>query len=705
MIFSTTRRLSLYRRALLLATALAASPVLAAPPVPEDDFHGVTGPFVPGTYGDRLLLSADGSVFVVINPGFKASLWSPTGLAQIPDLTNVLAVSADGSKMLVYSPRAVGIWRDGEPIIDLPALDSNYQGSLGFDAMSASGNAVVGYSRVPGTDPSGSYYRPTLWTIDYQTGTSTAVDSGLLPGNGNYGRAQSVSANGLVVAGYQQGLFGGTNITSHVFRWEKDKGLLDLGLGEKTFMSGDGSVIVSGNWRWVGDATGGTHTRDITFLPGADYVEIAAMSADGTTVVGKGMVSYPIYRAFRWIAGVGGVDLGTLGNSAGANAVSADGSIVVGWSNDASNVQHAIRWNAAGDLKKIADLLTAGGVDIADWQLKEATAVSADGNTIVGWGSKNSVTGAWIARCASVCAITTPETTAASFSGLGGMGATASTFAGTETDAVAGMASSARDAAISAFAYGAFDSDPTTSAIIGASYGLGNDLAVAASIGLAGIETLLPYGGTAMFTGPAVSVALTSKPDAGFNWLIGGSLVGLNGTVNRGYLNGNTPVTSSGETSGSGASLTGQVGFTFNDLIADTLVTPFVSVTVSSVSFAGYTETTGPFPATFQPFTTSSALLRLGTEFSREFAPGSTFTAGLSYGHNFGNGGTVTGAGSGFAMSVPGAAPISDFVEASVGLDMPLSERVDFSGRLAAILPLTGAPASIQARAGFKMSF
>jgi len=82
-----------------------------------------------------------------------------------------------------------------------------------------------------------------------------------------------------------------------------------------------------------------------------------------------------------------------------------------------------------------------------------------------------------------------------------------------------------------------------------------------------------------------------SKPDTGPNWMVGGSLLALNGTVTRGYLNGNTPVTSTGSTTGSATGFTAEAGWTFDNLIADTLVTPFINVTISSASFAGYTET------------------------------------------------------------------------------------------------------------------
>lgn len=134
-------------------------------------------------------------------------------------------------------------------------------------------------------------------------------------------------------------------------------------------------------------------------------------------------------------------------------------------------------------------------------------------------------------------------------------------------------------------------------------------------------------------------------------------------------------------------------------------MTPFINVTVSSVSYAGYTETGGPFPASFSALTSTSAVVRVGVDGRYEFEKDSYLSAGLAYGHNFGNGGTVAGAIPGtFAMSVPGDSAARDFVEASIGLELPIKDNIRFNSRLAVIVPFTGT-ASIQARAGITMTF
>ena len=55
-------------------------------------------------------------------------------------------------------------------------------------------------------------------------------------------------------------------------------------------------------------------------------------------------------------------------------------------------------------------------------------------------------------------------------------------------------------------------------------------------------------------------------------------------------------------------------------------------------------------------------------------------------------------------LSVPGAAPARDFIEAGVGIDMPIRDNIRASAHLGAFIPFTGS-ASLQARAGLNMAF
>lgn len=164
--------------------------------------------------------------------------------------------------------------------------------------------------------------------------------------------AWGISPDGSCVVGYSsdrepQGEdFGWT-----AFRWTRDEG-----------MTGLGSLL----------------GRPATHAYGAS---LQGRVVVGSATLGNGPEST---RAFRWTAETGMVDLGTLGpagthDRSYALGVSADGGVVVGVSTSAQGFQ-AFRWSESESMVGLGDL--AGG----DFR-SEATGVSADGSVIVGWSS------------------------------------------------------------------------------------------------------------------------------------------------------------------------------------------------------------------------------------------------------------------------------------------------------------------------------
>jgi len=82
-----------------------------------------------------------------------------------------------------------------------------------------------------------------------------------------------------------------------------------------------------------------------------------------------------------------------------ANGVSGDGSTVVGFGFSASGSE-AFRHTAAGGMERLWDVLLAAGIDptASGWSvLNDATGVSLDGNTIVGFGVRNGNQEAFVA--------------------------------------------------------------------------------------------------------------------------------------------------------------------------------------------------------------------------------------------------------------------------------------------------------------------
>ena len=224
---------------------------------------------------------------------------------------------------------------------------------------------------------------------------------GDLPGGSNLSSAQGVSGDGSVVCGYSNSSAG-----DQAFRWTLAGGLVGLGdlAGGASYsnahaVSADGSTIVGDSsgangghafrWREPGPHSGGL--QDLGDLPGGDNFSIAnGVNADGSVVVGhsssagSGTLSA---EAFRWTdPSSGGTGIAALGDIPGsilfsvATACSADGSQIGGYGTSPASgpaSSEAARWTAATGMVGLGDL-PGGGFG------GNAFGMSADGNTIVG---------------------------------------------------------------------------------------------------------------------------------------------------------------------------------------------------------------------------------------------------------------------------------------------------------------------------------
>src|SRR5688500_1077074 len=232
-----------------------------------------------------------------------------------------------------------------------------------------------------------------------------------LPGGKFESQASAVNRDGSVIVGQGQSAAG-----YEAFRWTSGGGMVGLGVLPGRFgswaagVSSNGSVAAGTSWgsslnsyqafRW----TGGTGMQGLGFLPGGSMSQAFAVSGDGSTIVGHSTSSAAhLGVAFRWTSSSGMVALGDLpggDTQSFAQAVSGDGSVIVGWGSTLAGTE-AFTWTQSGGLRRLWDVLLQNGINPAadGWtSLNEGLGLSLDGNTIVGYGERNGVGEAFVAR-------------------------------------------------------------------------------------------------------------------------------------------------------------------------------------------------------------------------------------------------------------------------------------------------------------------
>jgi probable HAF family extracellular repeat protein len=298
---------------------------------------------------------------------------------------------------------------------EMPGSTAGGSAALG---ISGDGKTIVGYGWV-----SSSNQEAFRWTTtggyqvlgDLGSGTSTA---------------DAASFNGSVVVGESPpkgGIFGS-------FRWTAAQGMTAVPVGFPNAVTDDGTMVAGGNawWKTSGQTgnfgsctsnqiplrmvdlsadgsvaagagpggldmfgqaaanayrstpTGNCQDIDPVFNRNSDA---SGISADGSTIVGEAQDSQGHYRAFRWTASTGMVDLGTLGGGnllSNATAVSGNGSVVVGYSltTTSSASDHAFIWTAKTGMQDLNKVLNPP----KGWILQVATDISEDGTVITGYG-------------------------------------------------------------------------------------------------------------------------------------------------------------------------------------------------------------------------------------------------------------------------------------------------------------------------------
>ena len=216
-------------------------------------------------------------------------------------------------------------------------------------------SAIFGLSSDGSTGVGMSWEACKTWPIRWTAGSGITLLAKQNPSVS--ARASSVSANGLVAGGWDQGTPGGTAGNRRASLWTDDLTQLFV-------------ATTPGNPEGLG--------------------EVLDLNTDGS--VCSGVTNN---TAFRWTAG-GGLELlptvPGLGGGYYANAISDDGSVAAGVRLQFPTAQ-AIIWPEGGGAMTMVDFLAANGVPgVPGGNMRNCTGVSADGSVICGWGNN----GPWV---------------------------------------------------------------------------------------------------------------------------------------------------------------------------------------------------------------------------------------------------------------------------------------------------------------------
>ena len=345
------------------------------------------------TITKTLVLTGFSSLSLWTAPAQAAS-FSGLGWLSNTSYSNANAISADGSVVVGNSGDTNGIklfrWTKETGMVGLGS--NNQYGSA--TGVSADGSVVVGAVE----SSQGGAFR---WT----------KETGMISLGGNTINATGVSADGFVVVGTVKADFSNPKDQSEAFLWTQANGIVPLGsldncgnegcFSGATAVSADGSVVVGNSassstlegFRWTQSTGMQSLSGGVPYRGRANGV-----SADGSIIVG--VDSTRGYEAFRWTQSTGMVLLDDQNGRiySEAKAVSADGSIIVGESLFV-NRPDAFLWTQKTGMVSLKETLIGEGLDVSGWTLNSATAISADGFTIVGNGTNPSGQyEAWVAN-------------------------------------------------------------------------------------------------------------------------------------------------------------------------------------------------------------------------------------------------------------------------------------------------------------------
>ncbi len=630
------QRKSLQVGAACLAASVSITALMTATTAQADMAGNLT---IIGTLGgnssEGLGVSNDGSVVVGrsnVSPDPKdqrAFRWTSAGgivnlLGALPNVSEANGVSADGSTIVgsyfIVGGATAFSFTNGVKT-DLSLAGKTFSQA---SAVNANGQVVVGYAY-----SNFNFVTATRWV------NGVGTDLGLLPG-GSFSYARGVSADGSVVAGYGDSAAG-----TRAFRWEA---------GVKTILPTlSGTTSASG------------------------------VSGDGTVIVGQSQTANNKFHAFRWSAATGIADIETNASAtSAAYATNSDGSIIVGFT-FVNNSSYAFRWTQTAGMQRLNDILAAAGVNMNGRILWDASAISGNGEFIVGTANIDGVGNrAYLARYY--------ETTTGIIAGVTDATSVQSSVDGTgdsrnQIDTQQqGFTSQLLQEDIPFFKtdyFGAFGSVGSASGGLTARYDTG-PFTLKFGAGMAAED----YKGASMRNAfmLAASARYTAMLDDSFG-LYGeaGGMWSPTGryTFRRSYANGAGTATGIGETWGQQGYVFGKIGAIFKASATDT-VTPYLELGYQTLQTGAYSETlsaTNPFEARVAAATNGMGVVKLKGQWTHAINDDLDFALTAGWGHGFNRTDSASANVTGFGNLTPNYRKATDWAEYGVRASYRFDEK------------------------------
>jgi uncharacterized protein YhjY with autotransporter beta-barrel domain len=468
----------------------------------------------------------------------------------------------------------------------------------------------------------------------------------------------------------------------------------------------------TGNIYYVDESTHAV-TAGANLESGSGIVSRMSINANGTLVAGT-VSTNNVARASIWNTSSGALTSLYQGTATASEVLgmNTSGSVLVGYGTFDSTNQ-ALYWTGSGTsytMHNLLETLEEEDVDMTGWALSEATGASDDGTYIVGTGT---LSGSDVVFIANVPAGGL-STTEALYQSLGTMGQVGPAVTGmgqlsmSRLGGVAGgqgmhfavsnpvvpSAATGRETGLSSGDEMPGRLDLWVVGSVGTNIELdGDDLGLHGGIGLTwergewrvggglfgdsrDLDTSYHGNQDIQAVGPGAFVAY-SPEGTGLEFRISGLWQTVDLDLRRGYANGAGYATSKGSTNADVFGLSGRVQWT--RAVTDQLaLTPFAEYTWQTTHIDGYSESGGPFPASFDSRDETSNSLRTGLRADAALLDKVATWAWIAWDHRFedkssGLGGTALGLGS---FSYAGSRVDQDWADTGVGASWDVTERL-----------------------------